>query len=534
MKKFTITLFLFAAYLAGFSQDVNIYWGNVNKVDRFAVTHLIGKRGNYLLAYKQTRRNISMLKYNFNNLQVSGEYPILGKFGKDMPGKTISDDYLFHSMPVFKNHIYITVTQYDRKTKENSLCMQEIDDNGKLSGTMKKLETLDAKSKFNRGAFSIVESDDSTRFMLLDEPPYEKYAGEKYTITLYDESLNQTKKLSVELPFKDKYFDLNDITYADDGNIYMMARVSLATKEKEKGEASYYYELIAINTAGDGSVVQYDIKLQGKFIDGISFDADDDKDIICSGFYGNNTGVSKGDISGIFYMRLNKTTKQVDVSGLKDLDKDFIADITSAKKANKGKGISNDFKLKNFIRRSDGGSILVAEYSSTYTYTVYVSDGKGGGHTETHTAYCRDNIIAININPDGSIKWYANIPKKQETTDDGAFYSSYMLTTKGDKLYFVYNDNPDNLDPKRIQEGKPLKNMGNALKSEAVLVELSEDGQYTKKALFSNKDNKMALIPSSSIGIGNNQVIVPAYNGGVWCCFSIVPAKSKLARFEFK
>ncbi|HTA84329.1 MAG TPA: hypothetical protein VK783_15400 [Bacteroidia bacterium] len=535
MKKTIIYFVLLLSICSrGFSQDVDIYWGKFNAEDRFARTELIGKRGDYLFGYKLTRNQTSILRYSLSDLQVNGEYPILGKPSKDKPGKMISDDYTFNSIVTLKDFFYISVTKYDRKTKENSLYMQEIDNTGKLAGNLKKVESIDSKSKFNRGTFDLIESDDSTKLLLVDYPPYDKYAGEKFTFTTYDEGLNVLKKSEVELPFKDKYFDLNDITYGKDGNVYMMAKITLDRKEKTKGEAEYYYELISINTAGDGSVLQYEIKLPQKYIDGISFDVDDSKDVICSGFYGNTTGVAKGDISGIFFMRINKTTKQVDATGLKDLDKDFVASLTSARRANKGKGISNDFKINDFIRRSDGGNILVAELAYQYVVTTTTTDSHGGMHTESHTHYVRNNIVAININPDGSIKWYANIPKYQHTVDDGAAYSSYFMATKADKMYFVYNDNADNMDPARIKEGKNSKVMVNASKSTAVLVQLGEDGQFTKTTLFSNKDNKVALMPSSHIMTSQSEVIVPAYNPGFWCCVSFSPAKSKLARFDFK
>ncbi len=536
MRKISIALSLLLLVATSvIAQNVNIYWGKLNNEDRSASTTLIGKRGGFLFAVKESGRNTSILKYGMNDLQVTAENTIMGKLPKGMTGKTISSDYNFHSILPMKQSMYITVTGYDRKIKENSLYIQPIDDGGRLTGSLSKLESIDAKSKYNRGSFQVIMSDDSTKFLLVDAPPYDKYAGEKYTFSIYDGNLSQLKKLQVELPFKDKSFDLNDITFSNDGNIYMMAKILIDRKEKVKGEATYYYELISVNTAGDGSVTEYEIKLPGKFIDGISFSPDEDKDIVCAGLYGDMTGTAKGDISGVFFMRLNKTSKQVDATGMKALDKDFIADLTSERKANKGKGISNDFKLKNFIRRSDGGSILLAEYSYDYVVTYTTTDSHGMTTTRTDYHYVRNNIIAININPDGSIKWTADIPKYQHTVNDGGKYLSYALATKGDKIFIVYNEASENMDPQRIKDGKKPRVMGSPQNSTAVMVELSEDGQFDKKALFNSKDNKVALLPEHYLKISENEVIIPAYNGGVQCCIiSFKSATSKLARFEFK
>jgi len=539
MKKIYISCCILFAFFSSFAQDVNVYWGKTSPISRLADQWIIGERGNNLFAAKRAHNKVSILKYGLKDLQVQGEYVIVGN--GDGQEKTISSDYKYSDLITLKDVFYVSVTKYDKSAKQNNLYVQEISDKGKLTGKLQKLESIDAKSTFNKGDFDLIESADSTKLLMVDYPPYDKYAGEKFTFTTFDEHLNQDKKLQVELPFKDKNFDLDDITYAKDGNIYMMAKIMLEKKDKSKDEASYYYELLSVNPNGNGSVMQYDIKLPQKYIDGIAYRTDDDKDIVCSGFYGNTTGTAKGDISGVFYMRINKSSQKVDATGVKDLDKSFIADLTSERKANKGKGISNDFTLRNFIRKDDGGAIMFAEYSYDYTVTVTTSDGHGGVSTRTDYHYVRNNIIAVNINPDGSIKWCANIPKYQHTVNDGGSFSSYMLAIKGkaltkqdDKIYLVYNDNPINMDPTKIgTEDKP-KTMTNSKKSTAVLVELSEDGQFTKKTLFSNKDNDATIMPSHGFKITNNEFIVPAYNGGFWCCISFSSAKSKLARIEFK
>jgi hypothetical protein len=517
------------------AQNVNIYWGKINTEDRFSRTTLLCKRGNFILGLKAGRGQISILKYSFNDLQVESENPIWGKESKT-GGKVISNDYTYRSMITLKDKMYISVTKYERKTKENTLYLQEVDDNGRLTGQLKKMESIDAKSRYNRGDFDIFPSTDSTKVVIIDYPPYDKYAGEKFGFKTYDESLNPIADIKVEMPYKDRYFDADDFTFASDGMIYFMCKIYLDKKEKQKGEARYYYELVSVNPSGTGTVTEYEMKLPQKSISGISYSLEEDKFIVCAGFYGNIKGNSTvaDEINGIFFLRIDKNSKQVVATGTKDLDKDFIADITSKRKADKGHGISNDFKIRDFIRRSDGGSIIMAEFAYDYVVTYTTTDSHGGVTTHTDYHYVRNNIIAININPDGSIKWYANIPKYQHTVNDGGAYISYFMVTQGDKMYMVYNDNPTNMDPTKVKTPQDMKTMSNSKGSTAVLVELSESGEFTKTPLFSNKDNKVTLMPASSLDIGHGQVIDPAFNPGFWCCVSFSAATSKLARFEFQ
>jgi len=519
-------------FIQTYSQEVNIFWGKENPVDRLASTYLLGRKGDMLMGYKQSGKNVSILKYDFGDLQIKGERPIYGKQGK-VGGKLIDSDYNFEDIYMLKNKTYACVTKYDRKADKNSIYMQEIGEDGSLVGSLRKLSEIRSTSRRNSGSFNVFTSDDSTKILVVNHPPYEKYSGEKFEFKIFDQNLEELNSLAIELPYKDKNFSVEDYILGKDGNIYLMAQIFLEKKEKTKEEAKYYYEVIAINPSGKGQVTEYEIKLPGKYITDISYSLQDNN-LICSGFYGDVQG--KGGVKGIYYMRINKATKQVDATGVKDLDKDFVADITTRRQADKGRGISSSFKIKNFIKRTDGGAILISEYSYDYSVIVCTTDPKTGARScRTNYHYVRNNIIAININQDASIKWYANIPKYQHTVNDGGASNSYFMATKGNKMYFVYNDNPKNNDPAKVKTPKDMFTMRNPAKSSAMLVELGEDGTFNKKVLFSNKETKMIIKPKFAVRVSPDEYVTSAINYGMYCCFfSLKAAKSKLVRFEFK
>lgn len=533
MKKFSLLLLAASICTSSFSQEINIFWGKENPVDRSASTYLLGRRSDMLLGYKQSRKNISILKYNIDDLQVKGERQIYGKQGK-VGGKLIDSDYGFEDIYTLKKKTYACVTKYDRKADKNSIYMQEIADDGGLVGSLRKLSDISSTSRRNSGSFNVFTSEDSTKILVVNNPPYEKYGGEKFEFRIFDQNLEELKHLEIALPYKDKDFSAEDYILGNDGNIYLLAQIFTERRDKKsKDEARFYYEVLAINPTGQGQVTEYEIKLQGKYITDISYSLQDDK-LICSGFYGDVQG--KGGIKGIYYMRINKASKQIEATGIKELDKDFVADLTTRRQADKGRGISSSFRIKNFIKRTDGGAILISEYSYDYTVTICTTDPKTHARTcRTEYHYVRNNIIAININPDASIKWYTNIPKYQHTVNDGGAFNSYLMAVKGSKMFFIYNDNPKNMDAAKMKGRKDLFTMSNPRKSSAVLVELSEDGSFDKKVLFSNKENKMIIKPKSAARISTNEYVTSAINYGFYCCFiPFKAAKSKLVRFEFK
>lgn len=535
MKKTTITIFaalsLISTLAISQSDEVNVYWGKQNTLNKSASVYLLGKRGNDILGYEKIGKDVNIVKFSYDDLATGGEATIIGK-----GDNVISRDYVFNKMLFLKDKVYVCVTQFNKSSKENVLYMEEFNFSGELVGGLKKVGVIPGKSKSNSGWFDIIESKDSTKFLMVNVPPFEKYSGEKFSFQVLDENLNQLDDAQVSLPNNFKYFIVpsDGISLSNDGIVYMLAKNIEQKGDKTKGEAGYFYQLLAINPQGSGDVTTYDLKLPEKAITDISYSVEDTASIICSGFYGNvkNSKYSTGEIDGIFYFRINKSTKQIESTGLKALDHDFIADITSQKNADKGKGISNNFELTNFIRRSDGGSMLVSEYRYTYVVTTVQSDGHGGMYTVDQYHYVRNNILVVNINPDGSIKWYTNIPKQQHTVDDGGVYSSFVLGTHGNKMYFVYNDNTANMQPGA--EEHHMKTMTNPSKSTAVVVELSESGQFSKSGLFNSKDNKAVIEPEEALKINDGEFILPAVSGKTSCCLSGSSNKYTLVRFDFK
>ncbi len=531
-KFYLALLILSLLHKTNTAQKVDIFWGKDNPLAKGGIPEILVKRNNLLLGVNSIGfKKKSILKISIDGLQVKNEYPMIGN-SKD--GKNIIDnDYKFNDFLVLKNKTYVGVTLKEKKT--NTFFVKEITDEGNLTGSLKKISEITSESRRKMGAFDIYASQDSTKILIVKNPPFDKYENEKFGFKIYDENLKELSNLEIVLPYKDKNFSVNDYILAKNGIIYMLAEIQLPRDKKEKGEPEYYNEIVAINPAGKGEVIEYEIKLAKKYITDISYTVVDN-DIICSGFYNNieQKGRSHDEINGIFYIRIDKKTKAISASSLKDLDKKFVADLTSEKKANKGRGIASSFTLKDFIQKDDGGALLVAENTYDYSETV-CSTSNGVTTCRTVYHYVRANIVAINIDNKGNIIWYTNIPKLQHTVNDGGRYSSYMFAFVNNRSYFIYNDNSKNVTPENINSKEKLRVMNNPYKSSAVLVSLSESGSFDKKLLFSNKENKMVLMPKSYTMISKNQLVVPALNRGVYCC--MIPFKKgkyKFARFSFK
>ena len=211
---------------------------------------------------------------------------------------------------------------------------------------------------------------------------------------------------------------------------------------------------------------EYRIGLEDKFITDLTFRVAKGGTLICSGFYSEKGTYS---IKGAYYFRLNPVTREITNRNYSPFDFEFLTQGLSDKNKERARAATEkndrgrapelyEYSLDELILRSDGGAVLVAEQyfvereyynNNRFGYSPY-----GGfydpfyysryNQTQTDYYYNYNDIIVVNIRPDGEVEWSARIPKRQETRNDGGYYSSYAMSIVRDKLYFIYNDDVRN------------------------------------------------------------------------------------------
>lgn len=273
--------------------------------------------------------------------------------------------------------------------------------------------------------------------------------------------------------------------------------------------------MVSYDSLGDGGN-EYKLQLKNKFISDITIAIAPNNDIVCSGFYGDNNSYA---IKGSFFMRIDGESKEKIVENSKEFDVNFITQTMSEKqtkkakkKAKKGDLSMYEYDLRDLVVRSDGGAILIAEQ---YYVRVVTTRTQNGGTTTTYYYYYND-IIVINISPEGQIDWYATIPKRQLSVNDNGYYSSFVLAVVEDKLYFIFNDSPLNMN---WRKGKPLyyTQYGGLFnkKNRAVLALAMVDmeGTVTKKPLLTAKQDNTITRPKGCMQISANEVLLYARRG---------------------
>jgi hypothetical protein len=435
-------------------------------------------------------------------------------------------DVDFKSIHVVEDELVMFCTFYDKKADKNYLFAHRVSQTGKLQGDLITLDEMTAEKKNNRGTFAVTIEDEGKRILLFRNPPFEKYGKEKFAFKLLDKNLKEIwSNEEVELPYADRYFTLSDFFIDKNDMLYVTASFDdfRATREsegrrkakeeaEERGGSYYSYRIISYNPK-DKKIKDYEIELNNhNRIVSLGYNVDVKGDINICGLYGDDN--SRGSAVGIFFTKIDHESRKTDRVSMKTFEKEwikdylnlFMSDKKADKRTDKGEGIRN-LSIDQFINREDGGLVVIGEIYNVYT--VCYTDSKGYTRCSTHYVY--GTIFVINVDKGGDVDWFATVPKMQHTVNDGGFYSSYAMINSKDEMYFIFNDNIKNYNPKK--KDNRIYNMTGPKKSGTTIAKVSADGKVTKELNLKLQTEKMLLRPKVSRHLTKEKMVVLAKYG---------------------
>jgi hypothetical protein len=532
MKKTSLLLALCFIILQVQAQDYKVTLSNLSTYSRFARIRDAGEVGNNLFVFLSNHKKNKVFILNIYDkltLGLKSSHVI-----KDVSCKNADciDQHFGYVKTLFlKNRVVMLFQTYETSGKNLQLYAQRVDQNGAFEGKLELIDQIDAKSRSNAGSFMVLPSEDSTKFVIVDNPPFEKYNGEKFGFKIYDNNLKNQFNFEASLPYNDKDLSVVDFSIGDDSKIHLLTSVTLERKQQVAGEAASYYSIFTVNPA-DKSVAEWKIDLPKRSVEDASLKIDNkNKKFICCGFYSDLKSREKegDDVDGFFYLRVDMNTKKVEAQGTKEIDKEMVAQLIKKKKAKDQQGIAKSFVIKEIYTHKDGSTMLIAENRRDVVVTI--CSNNGGCSTSYH--YYRDNIFVIDIAANGTVNSFIDIPKRQCTANDGGRFSSFLTFKKDDRIAFIYNDNPENLNA-NIKTIKDVKLMNYVARAAAVAAEINKNGSYSKVKLFDNTSKKIALLPEDGIEIGKGMYVVPAMVPPTGCsCFAMFSkAKLCIAKIE--
>ena len=513
LKTIFLAAFLFpaVALTAQTKTDLaQVKWGPDLSMSKDGVfDHLFGSTDDHLYMIVSKRRDLYVQKLDLDNRVIYKELLEM-EFDKD--------DHNLASAEVFGDRILVFTTFYDKKQKANGLFLRVFDAaNMKPQGRIKRLATIHGESRRDRGSFDLNVSPDESHILISQQIPSEKGDKERFKLMVFDAEMTPVWEQEVTLPYLEEEFSMREVRVTDDGSVVVIGTKYAEKKEakelRKEGKATYEYHLLTYDSNG-GAPEDHAIQVPDKFLQDLTLNIGEDGDILAGGFYGLK-GTSS--IHGVYFMRLDRKTKAIKHSNFKEFDKDFITQYMTEKEEKKAtkKAEKKDeelemanYDLDEIIRRDDGGAVMVGEQYNFWVSTYTVTDANGNTSTRTVYHYVYNDVIVVNVDPSGNIEWAAKVPKRQHTTNDGGFYSSYALGVRDDRIYLVFNDSGKNLF---LQPGQKVEQF--RLKGKEALITLAtidQNGVVKREALMSQDRRDAITRPKSCIQITEDRMFVYA------------------------
>jgi len=498
MKKWSslllFTILALSAMAQKFTKPAEVDWGREYRQPSFSVVEkIIGSDGNgtYVWRNKYGRLTSSGIIIERYDNQLNLERTAL----LDLPLNTFNNDFQVVDIIPFGGNIVMLSALYNARANENTLHVQRIDKSTlKLKGNRQKVAEIEAKRRMNKGGFDYAISRDSSKILMYADLPFDRRSGKRLSLTVYNDKLEKQWTKAVELPFQDRNFEVENYEVDRSGNVYILGRLIDRNNVSLFSNRPYYtYVIVAYRNNGK-DVKEYDVSLGDDFITDLTIRVGNDGDLICAGFYSERTTQS---MKGSFFSKISAETKRMYDIKKGEFDSEFLSQFMSKRRAKKKRELFN-YRIDKLILRSDGGALMIAEQ---FFVVATTHTDANGFQTTTYTYYYND-IIAINMNPDGSIEWATRVPKRQ--IDGSGAFSSYAMTISKGKIYFIYNDHPKNLTQTNFRK---IKNF-NGKRSVVNLAVLSPDGSYKKYPLFNNRDERILMQPKIAQQVSADEMII--------------------------
>jgi len=410
-----------------------------------------------------------------------------------------------------EGNIVVFYSHFDKKTDTKTLYYELFTANTMLSNEkVNNIAEINDLKRSARANFSIKLSPEESKILVYMDLPYEKDAPERYSFMVFDNQMMKLWEKDVTLPYPDKNFTISGYKVDEEGNAYIYGKYYDGEKgSKGKGYLKYEYHLLAYNEK-ENRENDYVVKLESNIITDFTF-RPQGKEIVCAGFY-SEVGLNK--VKGVFYLRLDEESGSVISSNKKEFSIDFITEGMSErqekktkKKADKGKDVElYEYDINELILREDGGCVLLAEQYYVVRVEHTYTNANGSISTSYTYHYYYNDILAININPDGEIDWNKKFIKTQHSTNDGGRFSSYVSFVQDEYIYVIYNENSKNReisDPRQYKEYIPSQKY-----TDIAISRINSEGYIDRKILVKAEEAERMIRPKLSLQINDNELIL--------------------------
>lgn len=263
---------------------------------------------------------------------------------------------------------------------------------------------------------------------------------------VFDQNLQKVWGREIRMPYTEKRMDNEDYQVDRDGNVYTLAKV-YSEERGDRNVPNYKFEILKWGK-DPGPVTKIPFRFTDKFVSSAILTEDPGGNLIVTGIYSKVRKSNSSD--GVFMLKLDPTSNEMvnHMKGVYEFPASLLGQFESARtrrrierKDDKDKAEENNLVLRQVRINSDGSIQIVGE-----EYYVVVTTHYNGKTSYTTTTYHYDDIMAMTLNADGSMRWARKIPKAQKSSGGGRYSDmGFKFQTFGPDSYFFFIDRESNM-----------------------------------------------------------------------------------------
>ena len=454
---------------------------------------VIGKVGGNFQVFKSIRNKFAVSVYD-NDMKLKDRVDL-----DFLPEKTINVDFVAY--PDFCYLVY----EYQKRSVLHCMAAK-IDADGKRVGEPVELDTTYIGVFADNKIYSTIHSDDRQQIMIYKiQRRNDKF---HFTTLLFNPQLQLQKKSRMFMNFDDRKDMLSDMLVDNDGNFVFIKGVKFGSRELIQKMTLF------IKPPSAEDAFQHDLLMGDNYLDEIKLKIDNanNRYVTNAFFYSERRGNIDGIYTGVWDKKQDKQVVESIVPFSDPLKKD-------AKTNGPGKLAFNDFFIRQVILKKDGSMIITGEdyytqsrggspwnrldylygYPYTSSYNNYISSYSTSSlfyqyrprssFGSTQTRYYYDNVVILDIDPQGKLVW-SNVIHKSQFDDENDNYLSLLILTTGGELHFLFNE---------------LDRKNELIADQSV----TPDGKVIRNPTLKSLDKGYQFMPRYGKQVGAKQVVIP-------------------------
>ncbi len=404
---------------------------------------------------------------------------------------------------------------YDRKEDQNTVYGKITDRNGKEIVKEKVLARISASKKKYVGNLGQVLSKDQSKILIYREVTAKESEQEEIELWLYDDQLNKIYKKTMNFPYKNKQFRIQEFLVTNEGKVIIIASW-IPTKADKDSKDMLSFMVFGL-TEDKEELEEIKITKKGSALSSAYGWVLDSGAVVFTGYYreGGDKKYRYG-ANGIYYVKVNTNNWDVETSHFSKIPKDDLARVfangsTSEKKkrraeaaADRGAGLSS-FYLRGLFFDEDGSVKIISQVE--YMIQNCTTDPKTHVTTCTYTYY-NMQVVEFDLDQEGNIIRTIVIPKSQIAGTPA--YQGHIALLSDSRTYFIYNDADRNFNEKKVAKNGGNKfayTFGNIKHARLAYVYSKKSGDLAKVAMTADPKSNILIFPYTRLRVNRSTVI---------------------------